>query len=81
MTGCMKYERMDTSGGDMKDFQLKLKRTRTLKGLSELHDRISNRISSSWIDWEGYDRKAHVVEMREQLKLIEAKMKELESLE
>ncbi len=62
----------------MKEFQLKLKRIRTLKGLSELYDKISNRISSSYIDWEGYDRKAHVAEMREQLKLIEIRMVELE---
>jgi archaellum component FlaC len=64
----------------IKEFRSKLKRIKTLKGLSELYDKISNNMNSSYIDWEGYDRKTHVMIMREQLKLIETKMTELESL-
>lgn len=55
----------------------KIERMRSKKSLEQAREKLLNNIYGSWIEWVGYDRKAHVEEMKELVKLINSKLETL----
>lgn len=55
----------------------KIARMRSVKTLEQTREKLLNALHGNWIEWVGYDRAAHVEEIKTLVRFIDTKLKSL----